>query len=517
MRRTLTAAALAIAGVMAAAPASAPAAETVYAVANGNLIRFSSDAPGTILSSVPIKMPTGVADTLIGLDFRPSTGELYATGTNPLGTGLVSHVFRINPDTGDATNLSGLTTTTAFSGTAFGMDFNPVVDRIRSVSNTGQNLRLNPDDGTVVATDTPLAYAAGDPNVGASPVNIVGAAYTNNTPGATTTTLYDIDFTRNTLVRQGGVDGNPSPNGGELTTIGPLGLNVDANTGFDIAASDGRAWMTSIVNAAPVLATVNLTTGAVTNSQTIGVPAAGFTGLMALGVGGQQSLSTNLTFVKESDGVATLTVKRTGGVGSASVDYATANGGAMAPLDYTAKSGTVTFGPGETTKTITIPLVNDTVFEQPEAFSVTLSNPKLGSLGDTTTEYVVIVDDDTAPAPPPPPPPPDKTPPTITVGKVSPLILKAFTVPFTCSEACKASFELRPNAAARKRYKLSTVLARRTVTLRAQGNGSVRLALTPLTRRKLKRVTRLGATLRVTATDAAGNKAMKSVMLTLRR
>lgn len=66
---------------------------------------------------------------------------------------------------------------------AYGFDFNPVADRIRLVSDR-QNLRLNPNDGTVVdgdpATagiqpDSPLVYAAGDPNVGTTP-RVTGAA-----------------------------------------------------------------------------------------------------------------------------------------------------------------------------------------------------------------------------------------------------------------------------------------------------------------------------------------------------
>ena len=46
--------------------------------------------------------------------------------------------------------------TPALSGTAFGFDFNPTVDRIRVVSDTGQNLRLNPDTGAVAAVDGAL-------------------------------------------------------------------------------------------------------------------------------------------------------------------------------------------------------------------------------------------------------------------------------------------------------------------------------------------------------------------------
>ena len=66
-----------------------------------------------------------------------------------------------------------------------------------------ENLRLNPNDGTLTATDATLAYAAGDPNFGANP-NEVALAYSNNVAGALSTTLYGIDSGLDVLVMQGG-------------------------------------------------------------------------------------------------------------------------------------------------------------------------------------------------------------------------------------------------------------------------------------------------------------------------
>ena len=76
------------------------------------------------------------------------------------------------------------------------------------------------NNGTLAATDTALAYAAGDPNFGVDP-NVVHVAYSNNTAGALTSTLYGIDTNTDSPVMIGGVNGVPSPNGGQLTTIGP--------------------------------------------------------------------------------------------------------------------------------------------------------------------------------------------------------------------------------------------------------------------------------------------------------
>jgi hypothetical protein len=86
----------------------------------------------------------------------------------------------------------------------------------------------------VAATDLPLNYKAGDIYAGKDP-NIVSAGYTNNFNGATATTLYVIDSKFNSLAIQS------PPNDGVLTTVGSLGLNVTALSGFDITA-DNRAF-----------------------------------------------------------------------------------------------------------------------------------------------------------------------------------------------------------------------------------------------------------------------------------
>src|SRR5438094_29701 len=101
--------------------------------------------------------------------------------------------------------------------------------------------------------------------------------------------------------------------------------------------------------------------------------------------------------VDENGGSATITVTRSGVLsGVLTVRYATSNGTATAPADYTAKSGTLTFNAGETIKTFTIPIVNDTLHESDETVNLTLSNPTAGALGNLSTAVLTIVDDDTA-------------------------------------------------------------------------------------------------------------------------
>jgi uncharacterized delta-60 repeat protein len=101
------------------------------------------------------------------------------------------------------------------------------------------------------------------------------------------------------------------------------------------------------------------------------------------------------TRVVESDGVATLYVGRTGNLsGTVTVSYTTSDDTATAGSDYTAQAGTLTFAPNETVKTVTIPIRNDQVFEAPEWFTLTLSNPTGGAILGTTNPVEVIIQDD---------------------------------------------------------------------------------------------------------------------------
>jgi uncharacterized delta-60 repeat protein len=103
----------------------------------------------------------------------------------------------------------------------------------------------------------------------------------------------------------------------------------------------------------------------------------------------------------EKLGAATLTLRRTGSSsGSVSVNYATANGSATAPGDYTATSGTVTWANGEAAgKTIVIPLATDTLAEGTENFVVNLSNTTGGAVIVNGTTATVNIADAGAPDP----------------------------------------------------------------------------------------------------------------------
>ena len=103
--------------------------------------------------------------------------------------------------------------------------------------------------------------------------------------------------------------------------------------------------------------------------------------------------------VLENGGAAQLTVNRVdagGGFGtSATVRYATQAGTALATSDFTPVSGTLTWAAGDSSsKTITVPIVNDAVAEAPESFKVVLTTPSAGTGIATPDATVLILDDD---------------------------------------------------------------------------------------------------------------------------
>jgi uncharacterized protein (TIGR03437 family) len=233
--------------------------------ASQKLVNFSSLAPNFIINNLTITgLQTG--ETLVGIDFRPRTGQLFAVSS-------ANRIYTLNTTTGAATQVGTAAFTPSLNGTVFGVDFNPVPDRIRLTSDADQNLRLNPDTGGLAGTDTTLIYATGDANAAANPA-IAEVAYTNNIAGVTTTTLYGIDANLDILVRQGSVNGAPtSPNTGQLFTIGALGVNTTTQVGFDIADFNDAAFasLTTAGATQSQLYSINLSTGAATLIGTIGV------------------------------------------------------------------------------------------------------------------------------------------------------------------------------------------------------------------------------------------------------
>jgi hypothetical protein len=103
--------------------------------------------------------------------------------------------------------------------------------------------------------------------------------------------------------------------------------------------------------------------------------------------------------VGEADGTATVTIERTGLTsGSDTVNFATSNGTATAGSDYTAVTQTVSFAAGETSKTVSVPITNESAVESSETVLLSLSSPSTGAtLGTPSAATLTIVDNDSPP------------------------------------------------------------------------------------------------------------------------
>jgi len=102
--------------------------------------------------------------------------------------------------------------------------------------------------------------------------------------------------------------------------------------------------------------------------------------------------------VSENAGTATITVNLSGAsVETITVNYATSNGNATVGSDYTAASGTLTFNPGQTSKTFNVTILDDAIFEGPETVNLALSNPGNATLGSPNTAILTITDNEPQP------------------------------------------------------------------------------------------------------------------------
>lgn len=115
---------------------------------------------------------------------------------------------------------------------------------------------------------------------------------------------------------------------------------------------------------------------------------------------GELTFLTSAASVTESSGTLVAIVSREGGAaGAVTVAYATADGTALAGSDYTAVSGVLSFPAGATSRSISVPILNDSVIEANETFSILLSSPTGGAVLGSNTVLAVTITDDDAPAP----------------------------------------------------------------------------------------------------------------------
>lgn len=229
-----------------------------YAVTSDKRLVYFDRASGDIRSA---KNVSGLAagESILGIDFRPSDAALYALASSgklyvvDVATAVATVKSTLSADTADTTSPFS-----ALDGDTFGVNFNPVADRLRVVSSAGQNLRINVDTG---ATTTDGALNPGTPSVTA-------AAYSNSFAAACRTRLYVIDTSTSKLLLQ------DPPNSGTLNEIGSLGA-ASANAewaGFEVVTNaDGTSQALVLLPSAEGVAIydLDLATAGLTNARSL--------------------------------------------------------------------------------------------------------------------------------------------------------------------------------------------------------------------------------------------------------
>lgn len=243
-----------------------PQLDFVGLTADQHLVRFGECNPSRPRDLGPITGLSGNDGALVGIDFRVQDGLLYGVGD---GGGVYKFA---DPGSALATRVNQLSVALDPAATAFGVDFNPAADRLRIVSDTGQNLRHNVNaTGTTIA-DGALAYLEGTPPAPVASTGVVAVAYTNNDlDPSTATSLFDLDRDRDQIVLQS------PPNGGVLFPTGKLGVDASGPIGFDVYSTrrDGvtvrnAGFATMTVDGIPAFYRVDLLTGAAVRIGTLG-------------------------------------------------------------------------------------------------------------------------------------------------------------------------------------------------------------------------------------------------------
>ena len=265
-----------------------------FALSGATLVPFDTDFPSLPRDAVAIT-GLGTGEALVSIDIRPQNGHLYGLTSN--GAGAV-RLYDISPRNGTATPLSVApvqfddgTAAVAIAGTAFGIDFNPTVDRLRIVTNKGVNFRMNPNTGGIVDGNATTAgtNADGSLNIAGAAASGSETAYTNSSAGVSVTTQYTLDVVSQQLFIQNPPNNGTLTGGVNVTSDGTAKLNFTAVGGFDIgsnvtvtasnAAATGTGFAVLTVGGKAGLYTLDLANGKATLLNTVGDGARTFSGL----------------------------------------------------------------------------------------------------------------------------------------------------------------------------------------------------------------------------------------------
>jgi hypothetical protein len=355
------------------ATGAASAAETLWGLtANNTLVRFSSNAPGTTLVTLPITGLSG-GEQIVAIEVEWVEGRL--TGVSNAG-----RRYQINRTTGAATQLVPAEPVVALTGAAFGASDDGSF--LLVVSASGSVVTINKVGGT----QTPLPALA-------PPSRIVALAWRHPDQPQRVA----IDSATDTLHAFQLEFGAPS-----LVSIGPLGLDTSDDAGLEFGPHDGVLYAALTVGGTPGLYIINPATGQATLVGAIAAPIISLTADMQ----GAPEITRNnpppvdAFTVHESDTTLTFTVRRTGDDTVAADYVVTTPNWDIPPItpgdDFVPVAPALHFAVGELEKTVAVTIKDDTVREPLEQLRLTVTETAPGTFASATA-LIAIVDDDNLP------------------------------------------------------------------------------------------------------------------------
>jgi CSLREA domain-containing protein len=343
-------------------------------VTEGNAV--STNATFTVSLSAASSNPvlvdffTAAGTATAGADYTPVNGTLTFTPgqTAKTITVPVNGDTLFEPDETFFVNLS-----------------NPTNATIADAQGTGTILN---DDASPSPPSTP-SVVINDVQVTEGNAGSTNATFTVSLSEASSNTVL-VDFFTAAGTATAGADYTPV-NGTLTFTPGQTAKTITVPVNGDTVFEQDETFFVNLSN--PTNATIADAQGTGTILNDDAAPPSPLTPSLAINdvqVTEGNAGSTNATFTVSLSAASSNTVL---------VDFFTAAGTATAGADYTPVNGTLTFTPGQTAKTITVPVNGDTVFEQDETFFVNLSNPTNATIADAQGTGTIL-NDDASPSPP---------------------------------------------------------------------------------------------------------------------
>jgi hypothetical protein len=356
---------------------------------DNQLVRFHSMTPDRLLSATPI---TGLQplERILGLAFRPPTPDFdvaYALGST-------GRLYRLTA-TGQATQVGLGSFLVPLDGTRFGFAFNPFTNDIHVISDTGQNLRIDPDTGLMVDSDIAAEGVQIDSPVDGA-VTPAALAYVPNPFGVVRNAFYGFDVANGRLFRLGGEFATPSPSTGQVTPLSAtLAVEPDTPVGLDWSRRDNLGYLSVVEGGVNVLRRVS-PSNAITDVGVIGMDLPPVTALAIEPVSFWRMLPEYFDFTHpEKQFLGAFSIARTNTSETGYIRVGVRGGSATRNTDYTFVDRILTVAPGQSHVGVPFNMIDD-VFDEPGEtvlFELHMVDPGSGAGGHTIATMRIFDND----------------------------------------------------------------------------------------------------------------------------